>query len=268
MKRWIIVILLLLYLPTDGGMGLIFPFLGRKNIVVIAHRGNHTHVPENTLEACLQAIDCGADYVEVDVRMTKDEQFVVMHNATVDKMTNGSGSIKDLGLDEIKKLRIKNQKNDGILYSVPSFEEVLEHCRGRIKIYLDFKEGIVEKAFNLIKKYEMQNDVAVYINSEKLYDEWKKIAPELPLISSIPSKASFEEIGSFLQIKKINIVDNVYESSTVKFLHKRKIKVWLDMENDDESPEVWQKTLNLNIDGLQTDHPEQVIQYLKSKKLR
>ena len=51
-------------------------------------------------------------------------------------------------------------------------------------------------------------------------------------------------------------------------LHKRNIKVWLDVESDDESPEVWQKALNLNIDGLQTDHPEQLIQYLISKKLR
>lgn len=266
--RWLVIILLFQCLSTDGSRSHLFSFKAKKYIVVIAHRGNHTDVPENTLEAYQRAIDCGADYVEVDVRMTKDKQIIVMHNATVDKMTNGSGAIKDLGFDEIKKLRIKNQKNDGKIYLIPSFKEVLELCRGKIKIYLDFNDGDVEKAFNLIKKHEMQNDVAVYINSEKLYDEWNKIAPELPLISSIPSKVSFEEIGNFLQIKKINIVDNVYESSTVKFLHKRNIKVWLDVESDDESPEVWQKALNLNIDGLQTDHPEQLIQYLISKKLR
>jgi glycerophosphoryl diester phosphodiesterase len=266
--RWLVIILLFQCLSTDGSRSHLFSFKAKKYIVVISHRGNHTNVPENTLQAFLQAIDCGADYVEVDVRMTKDEQFIVMHNATVDKMTNGSGAIKELGFEEIKKLRINNQNNDGKIYLIPSFEEILELCRGKIKIYLDFKDGDVEKAFNLIKKHEMQNDVAVYINSEKLYDEWKKIAPELPLISSIPSKASFEESGDFLQIKKINIVDNAYESSTVKFLHKKNIKIWLDVESDEEGPEVWQKALNLNIDGLQTDHPEQLIQYLISKKLR
>ena len=135
--RWLAIILLFQCLSTDGSRSHLFSFKAKKYIVVIAHRGNHTDVPENTLEAYQRAIDCGADYVEVDVRMTKDKQFIVMHNATVDKMTNGSGAIKDLGFDEIKKLRIKNQKNDGKIYLIPSFKEVLELCRGKIKIYLD-----------------------------------------------------------------------------------------------------------------------------------
>jgi glycerophosphoryl diester phosphodiesterase len=241
---------------------------GKKNLAVIAHRGNHSDVPENTLEAFQKAIDCGADYVEVDVRTTSDGRFVVMHNATVDKMTNGTGVIKDLRFGDIKKLEIKNYRNDGITYSVPSFEEVLQVCKGRIKIYLDFKDGDVEKAFQLIKKYGMEKDVAVYINSEILYHQWRRVAPQLPLIASIPEEIYINQVDSFLNEKKINIIDNAYSKEMVDFLHQRNMLVWLDVEGVDEGPDIWRKALNLKVDGLQTDHPRRLIKYLKEEGLR
>ncbi len=72
--------------------------------VVFAHRGNSTHAPENTLEAFKQAVALGVDGIEFDVRLTADRQLVVIHDATVDRTTNGSGEVARLTLDRLREL--------------------------------------------------------------------------------------------------------------------------------------------------------------------
>lgn len=237
--------------------------------IVIAHRGDHLRVPENTLAAYRQAIACGADYVEVDLRTTKDGHLVVMHDATVDKMTNGKGEVKDLLYEEIKKLVIRNTKvGDQKIYRVPDFKSVLKTCKDHINIYLDFKDADVSPTYALIKKTGMEHHVVVYLNKEDQYDAWKKAAPEIPLMASLPEKMSLHQLDSLLNKKEINIVDNAYDPEEIKFLHQKGIAIWLDVESEYEDSVTWKKMLSINADGLQTDHPKRLIQYLKKKNLR
>lgn len=69
---------------------------GRHAFTVVSHRGDHTHAPENTLAAYANAIEAGADYVEIDLRTTADSQLVIMHDGSVNRMTNDSGPVKDM----------------------------------------------------------------------------------------------------------------------------------------------------------------------------
>lgn len=235
-------------------------------LIVIAHRGDHAHVPENTIAAYQQAIACGADYVEVDLRTTKDGHLVVMHDATVNRMTNGEGKVKNLTYDEIKKLFIKSK--DHKRYHISDFKSVLKTCKDHINIYLDFKDADVSQTYALIKKIGMQDHVVVYLNKEDQYDAWKKTAPEMPLMTSLPEKISLQQLDSLLDKKKINIVDNAYDPGKIKFLHQKGIAVWLDVESENEDSLIWKKMLSINADGLQTDHPEKLVRYLKKKNLR
>lgn len=75
-----------------------------KAILASAHRGEHLRHPENSLPAIQAAIDAGMDYVELDVRTSSDGYLVLMHDPTVDRMTNGKGAIKDMTLAEIRQL--------------------------------------------------------------------------------------------------------------------------------------------------------------------
>jgi len=71
---------------------------------VVGHRGARSCAPENTLGSIRAAKACGADFVEVDVRLSKDGRLVVIHDETVDRTTDGSGRVEDLTLEEIKLL--------------------------------------------------------------------------------------------------------------------------------------------------------------------
>ena len=250
------------------------PIPKSKNaFVVISHRGNHVAAQENTLAAFQNAINVGADYVEIDLRTSKDSQLVIMHDATVNRMTNGIGKVSDLTWAELKQLKVIEKNHpEWPEQSIPLFSEVLKLCKGKINIYLDFKNADVNASYQALKKAGMQHSVIVYINAAHQLVEWKKIAPQIPLMVSLPdSVQSAAELNSFLDQYKIHLLDGSYKEYTVEMVKAAKAKnipVWPDIQSATEGPEQWEKAINLGFTGLQTDHPEAMVNYLKNKKRR
>ena len=102
--------------------------------LVIAHRGNSAFVPENTLESFQQAVELGADALEFDVRLSRDGKAVVIHDATLERTTNGRGAVSALTLDELQRLDAGHRftRDGGRTFpfrgrgiSLPAFEFVL-----------------------------------------------------------------------------------------------------------------------------------------------
>ncbi|HEX9514074.1 MAG TPA: glycerophosphodiester phosphodiesterase family protein [Puia sp.] len=236
--------------------------------IVIAHRGNHTHVPENTLASIREGIRCGVDYVEIDLRTTKDGYLVLSHDASVGRMTGGKGNVKDLTLAEIKLLTLKSpDSQSGKVYHIPEFREVLQLCKGgRMNIYLDFKDADVDQTWSQIRQAGMEKQIVVYLNKPEQYGLWRKAAPLMPLMTSLPDEVKTpEDAARFLQQKPIEVLDNVYDTTLLSVTRKMGIAVWLDVQRGDEGPATWDPMLGKDIQGVQTDHPEALTAYLRRK---
>ena len=244
----------------------------KHSFIVIAHRGDHTKVPENTLAAYEAAIRNGVDFVEIDLRTTKDSILVIMHDATVDRMTNGKGKISDLTYAELRKLKVMDKAKDSTkTYSIPNFEEVLKTCRNKIHIYLDFKAASVQQSYQMIQQYDMQNQVIVYINNANQYREWRRLVPSMPVMLSLPENIrNVDELNQFLVNTPLELLDGDYNDYTpgmVQAAAKKGVTTWPDIQSPDEYRN-WDKALETGFKGLQTDHPEDLISYLKKKGLR
>jgi glycerophosphoryl diester phosphodiesterase len=113
--------------------------------MVVAHRGASIEQPENTVEAFEAAIDAGADAVEFDVRMTADGVAVVMHDPDVSRTTDGTGSVPELTLADIRRLRIP--LTSGGATGVPTLEEALERLAGRAAADIEIKNLPGEPGF-------------------------------------------------------------------------------------------------------------------------
>ena len=247
--------------------------LSKHKFIVIAHRGDHVIYPENTLEAYEEAIKNEADYVEIDLRTTKDGELVSMHDGTVDRMSNVKGAVKDLTLAELQGISIKNKDSTSTkIYRIPTFKQILKLCRNRINIYLDFKEADPELAYRMIKSYGMEKQVLVYINSKAQYTGWRKAAPKMPLMLSLPdSVKSVPAMQSFISQYQPDLLDggyNQYTNEMVAFAAENKLPVWPDIQSKGEGSADWDKALDKNLSGLQTDHPKALVSYLKAKRLR
>lgn len=119
--------------------------------MIVAHRGCHVEVPENSIAAFKRCIYLGIDMVETDVQLTKDGVLVLMHDTTVDRTTSGSGKVSDMTLAELKRLRLRLGKGgaDAPLTdeTIPTFEEAMEVMRGRILVDLDAKGADLERVW-------------------------------------------------------------------------------------------------------------------------
>jgi glycerophosphoryl diester phosphodiesterase len=121
---------------------------GSGGFKVIGHRGAAGHAPENTFAAFDRGLDMGVDGVETDIRATKDGVLVLMHDATVDRTTDGTGAVADLTWDEIRTLnasaRFKEGKHDFGVQRVPRLVEFLDRYGARCTFRLEIKAGGVE----------------------------------------------------------------------------------------------------------------------------
>jgi glycerophosphoryl diester phosphodiesterase len=110
--------------------------------------------PENTLRAIERAIKMGADFVEVDVRMSKDNKLVIMHDPDVNRTTDGRGLVKDYRLQELKKL------DAGRGERIPTLDEVISCVKDRVGLVIEIKEPETEgKVIEKINENELKNTI-------------------------------------------------------------------------------------------------------------
>jgi glycerophosphoryl diester phosphodiesterase len=112
-------------------------------VLVIAHRGASGHAPENTLAAFKKAVALGATFIETDLQLSRDARFVAIHDATLNRTTNGQGSVHDMTLAELRRLDAGSWF--GSEYSgerIPTIEEILAFSKKNdVVFYLELKPG-------------------------------------------------------------------------------------------------------------------------------
>lgn len=242
----------------------------KNKLVVIAHRGNHVNVPENSLASYEEAIKSGADYVEIDLRTSKDGILMILHDATVDRMTNGQGNVADKTWAELQSLQLKNPKaDDPTAYRIPEFREVLRLCKNRIYIYLDFKNADVAETWKQIQAEGMEKQIVVYLNKVPDYKKWRSVAPQMPLMTSLFDEVkNKDQLRYFLGQVKIEALDNIYDKEMVQAAQSEGVSVWLDVQSPSEGPEAWNNALQKGVNGIQTDQPEVLVKYLTTNGWR
>ena len=244
----------------------------RHDFVVIAHRGDHESAYENTLPALEHAIIAGVDYVEIDVRRTADSNYVLMHDSTVDRMTDGHGLVADLTLAQLRSLHVRDLKRPQIPADrVPSFDEALVAIKGRINVYLDFKEGDRAAVARTIRTAGVTKQVLVYDDADSV-GEWRRVAPELPLIISPPKDAkSAKTLASFVSKVGVEVLDGSWKGYSREMVEAAKrvgVRTWPDIQGPLEDAAYFEKVIAVGFTGVQTDHPEELIAWLTQQHRR
>lgn len=113
-----------------------------SRVQVIAHRGYSAAAPENTLAAFREAVELRPDFMECDVRRTKDDEIIVIHDPTLDRTTNGSGNVADYTLDELRQLDAGSWfAPEFAAEKLPTLDEVIEIAKGTgVVLIVEIKE--------------------------------------------------------------------------------------------------------------------------------
>ena len=229
-------------------------------VYVVAHRGAHEGIPENTLPAYQKAIDLQVDFVEIDVRTTKDGKFVSIHNDTVDGYAEGAkGPVNGLTLEELRALDVGSRVGPqwkGI--RIPTFEEILDLCKGKVGIYLDLKNAPIEALVPPIQARGMEHDVLWYIGGGQV-PQLHKLCPECV---EMPDPGVEKLLPPLLESAKPRVVAAVWRYFSKTFVAKCHAAGAIVIVDEDD-PGCWKDAVAWGTDGIQTDHPEALIQFLK-----
>lgn len=140
-----------------------------KDIIIYGHRGASKYAPENTFSAYNKAIDMGADGIEIDVHKSKDGHLIVCHDERVDRTTDGEGFIKDLTLEEIKKLDAGRWFSEEFRGErIPLLDEVLKFVKGNnLLLNIEIKNGpifydeIEEDIVKAVRAYDLVENTII-----------------------------------------------------------------------------------------------------------
>ena len=226
-----------------------------KNIKTIAHRGDVHKGVENSIEALEGAAEVGANYVELDILLTKDNKFVVIHDYNLKRLAGINKQVKDMNYDEVVGLPIKQGDYTS---KIPSLEEFVNKAKAlNMKLVIELKphggepSNYVDILIEEIKKLKLENYKFMSLNS-KVMEELETKAPNLETGYVIPL-----QFGNFHKsnVDFFVIEDFSYRDRLVEQAKKQNKKVFVWTIND---PALITKYLQSPADGIITDEPELV----------
>jgi glycerophosphoryl diester phosphodiesterase len=209
----------------------------------IGHRGAAGHAPENTILSIEKALAFGVDVVEIDLHRSRDGHLIVMHDARVDRTTNGIGYIRDLTLDQLRALRP----------AVPTLEEVLEAVEGKSALMIEMKvRGVADQ----VSAVSAGRDVyyASFLHSELLrIRELQPHARTIALIDGIP--VTHTAFAAEANATHAGIGFDSLEPDFVRSLHAAGIKIFTWTVDD---PRDIAYAESLQVDGIISNYPDRL----------
>lgn len=222
----------------------------------IAHRGASLYAPENTTSAFLKAIELGADMIELDVRVCKSGEVVVIHDARVDRTTNGRGEVKRKTLSELKILNAGNGEK------ILTLTEALTIVNKQIALDINVKESAaLEPTVKILDEFIYKKGwrkESFIISSAKFF-KLQRIRKKHPLIQTAPIVVLFPRLISkliypmhpfALKPHRIFISKKLVEEA-----HKHSLKVIVWTVNDRTGIEVMK---DLKVDGIISNYPDRI----------
>ena len=239
---------------------------------IIAHRGGAKLAPENTLAAFKNAISIGVDMIEIDVHLSKDSNIIVIHDATLNRTTDGTGEIKNLSLAEIKNYDAGSWfSKDFDNEKVPTLSEVLETINGKVVLLIEIKDGderypgLEKKIVEAVKNHDAVKWVIIQSFNKNSIIRIKKIYPEL--VTFYLSGKTFDQFYSEIlekmksnekiekQFDGIAASHSLLDANKVVILHKADFKVFTYTVN---KPQEMKNNIDIGVDGIITDSPDKL----------
>ena len=263
-------------------------FTQQDGVMVIAHQGGEWLRPSNTLVAFDYAVELGVDVLEMDIHQTKDGAIVLMHDATVDRTTDGSGAIKEMTFAEIRELDAGHYwtDDDGATYpyrgegiQVPTLEELFQRYPD-MRMNIEIKQetpSMVRPFCQLIQEYNRQDQILVATFHKATVEEFREVCPDV-ITSMVEPEiqlffglnvaylgALFQAPGTAFQVPLtsslpvIGEVDVITERF-VRVAHSHNIQVHAWTINDTAEME---RLIGLGVDGIITDRPDLLLEVVR-----
>ncbi len=249
---------------------------GKERPLIMAHRGDSVAAPENSLLSMQKAVEIGVDFLETDVRMTRDNHLVLFHDETLERTTGRKSRVEEMTLNELKEIDLgetfspdgENFPFEGKDIRIVTLREAFDVFPD-IPINLDIKDKdpvAPELLASVIREYDRQENVIVASFHDKQAVRFRDLMPEV-ITSAYPGEITrfvfalkmrvlrlfnrgckYEAFQVPLNYGMISVVNDRF----VRAAHERDVAVHVWTINDSEK---MQELIDLGVDGIFTDEP-------------
>ncbi len=236
----------------------------RSDVAIVAHRGYSSLAPENTIASCNAAREF-ADWVEFDVRVTLDDQLILMHDGTVDRTTNGAG---DVGAQTLAELR---QLDAGSWFSpdfsgelVPLMSEAVLATRPDMQPFIERKTGSAALYVDLIHALRIEHEAVIIAFDWDFLAEVEALSPAIRTGALGSEALTLAEIGA-IQARGIDFIDwahGTVTAETIDLVHAYGMELHVWTVNDANR---MQTLIDGGIDGITTDDPQLARELLQAQ---
>lgn len=258
-------------------------------VSVISHRGDWRNTPENSIRAIQNCIDLGVNMVEIDIKKTKDNELILLHDKTLDRTTTGKGLPQDYTLAEIKQMRLRNGAGVATSHQIPTLEEAMIVAKGKIWVNIDKGYDYFDLVEKVLEKTGTTQQVLIKagLPYQKVVAENKAVLDKLffmPIIDMANPDAMtmVEEYIKNMQPKAFEVcftqIDQALQN-VLDRIQKSRSKVWINTLwpslcaglNDDRAVEenqqdsIWGKVIEMGASFIQTDRPKELVNYLRNQ---
>jgi len=222
----------------------------------IGHRGARAYAPENTIASFRKALEIGVDAVELDVRKTKDDQLVVIHDADAKRTTDGAGLVGDLTLKEIKGFSAEGGEK------IPTLGEALDFLDKKVKVFIELKEvGVEGQVLSMVHGKGVEKNVVIVSFLEDALRKVRELDEDVetgliyakhknPLKAALELKANY--LVAFYRFVHTANVEKAHENGL-------KVVVWTI-----NTPAEAEQYAMKGVDGITSDKPD-ILTQAKSK---
>ena len=264
-----------------------------KYVVVACHRGDWRNYPENSIPAIESIIRMGADIMELDLKLTKDSVLVLSHDWTIDRCTTGKGRVSDYTLDELKQFRLR--RAHGVATDslhICTLREALECCKDRICVNVDQGYEYYDMVLAITEELGVTDQILIKGKHSVATVAEKMAAHEhnmmyMPIID-IQKEQGQKLFQEYMDTKTVPLAYEVCwkkltpeVSDCFKKIVESGSKLWVNTIwgslcgylDDDKAldcgdpAEVYDQVIALGASMIQTDRPEQLLDYLRKKGL-
>lgn len=233
--------------------------------IIVAHRGNSSEAPENTMAAVKSAIAVGADGVEVDVYRTLDGELVLLHDGTLERTTNGTGHVNNRTWDYIKTLDAgswfsKEFKGEPI----PRLEDVLLECKDKVLLVIELKQaGIERDVLRLVEETGMKDQVVIIAFGANLLSNIYYMDSSIPTSVLSYTTTTINDVVALAAQAKTRSVDlnyGVINKEMATWLISRGYSLWAWTVNNVND---MQRMVDMGVSVITTDRPRDALNYFR-----
>lgn len=222
-------------------------------MLIIGHRGARGLAPENTLASFDTAIEHGVDWVEFDVRLTRDKKLVVIHDRHTKRVAELKKHVRSMTLDQVKTIAMKEGE------PIPTLDEAITHFNHRVKLDIELKSrggaSVLLKTLKKMRKQGYGYD-DFFVSSFRVSELMKlrKADPKLHLaVLRHNSPLSFIPVAKILKLQGVGLKDRTVEKATVRLAKKMNLFTYVYTVNNEKRAA---KLADWGVDAICTDRPD------------